>query len=296
MSETSDLITCGRELPLEERFCYRALRTVTYKTTPAQITGTPQKALDLHIHFPHDWRATDHRPAIVFFFGGGLLDGTPEQFTRQAVYLAGRGMVAVRADYRLMPKHHVTADRCVADAKSAIRWVRMHAAELGVDPNRIAASGGSSGGFLAGSTANLPDFDEPDEDLSVSSQPNLLALFNPAFGGHCRVVPPESGTDAALDAILRRIGAPNEELAKRLDNAAHLTAGIVPMWIWFGTADPILGLAQPFLDRAQALGCAMTLHMTEGAEHGSFNDSLPLYRETLASLEAFLERMGYLGE
>ena len=103
----SDWITCGRELPLHERFCYRALRTFVYKTTR-------QADLAMHIHYPHDWRPADRRPAIIFFFGGGLQDGTVEQFTRQAVYLAGRGMVVARADYRVMPKHRVTADRCVA--------------------------------------------------------------------------------------------------------------------------------------------------------------------------------------
>jgi acetyl esterase/lipase len=284
---TAELITCGRELPLDERFCYRAIQTFTYKQTP-------QKALDLHIHFPHDWRPTDKRPAIVFFFGGGLQDGTPEQFTRQAVHLAGRGMVAVRADYRVMPKHNVTADRCVADAKSAIRWVRAHATELGIDPDRIAASGGSSGGFLAGAAGILPDFDEPDEDQTVSSRPSLMVLFNPAFGVHCRAEPPQTGTDPALDEILRAAAAPDEDLAARLDNATHLAGDVVPMWIWFGTDDPILHFAQPFLERAQALHSPMTLHLTKGADHAFFNDYMRFYRETLASLEAFLEDMGYL--
>ena len=283
----AELITCGRELPLDERFCYRAIRTVTYKTTP-------QKTLDLQIHFPHDWRPSDRRPAIVFFFGGGLQDGTPEQFARQCVYLAGKGMVTVRADYRVMPKHNVTADRCVADAKSAIRWVRSHAAGYGIDPDRIVASGGSSGGFLAGATGILPDFDEPEEDLAVSSKPNLMALFNPAFGVHWRVVLRRGGTDVALDDILSRTAAPNAELAQRLDNTAHLTTEVVPMWIWFGTNDSILGFARPFLDKASALNCPMTLHLTEGADHAYYNDYLPTYRETLASLEAFLSAMGYV--
>ncbi len=283
----AELITCGRELPLEERFCYRAIRSWVFKVTP-------QTELTLHIHFPHDWRATDCRPAVVFFFGGGLQDGTVEQFTRQAVYLAGRGMVVARADYRLMPKHGVTADRCVADAKSAVRWVRSHAAELGVDPNRIAAGGGSAGGFLAAATGILPGLDDPDEDLAISSRPNLMALYNPAFGIYSRTNADFSGVGGELGDMLRRSLAPTEELARQLDTTAHLQADVPPMWVWFGREDVIYSMSMEFLERARALGCAMDLLLTDGADHGFFNDYMVYYRETLADLTRFLEDQGYL--
>src|SRR5262245_58991293 len=55
---------------------------------------TPQAELKLFLHYPPDWKASDTRPAIVFFFGGGWTGGTPTQFERQAEYLASRGMVA----------------------------------------------------------------------------------------------------------------------------------------------------------------------------------------------------------
>src|SRR5688572_13478925 len=84
----------------------------------------------------------DRRPAIVFFFGGGWSGGSPEQFAPHCRYLASRGMVAIAADYRVAKRHSVKAVDCVRDAKSAIRWVRQHAKELGVDPDRIVAAGG----------------------------------------------------------------------------------------------------------------------------------------------------------
>jgi acetyl esterase/lipase len=68
----------------------------------------------------------------------------------------------------------------MADAKSAIRWVRAHAVELGIDPHRIAASGGSSGGHIALSAAVFDSFDETQENKQISSKPNALVLFNPA--------------------------------------------------------------------------------------------------------------------
>jgi len=291
MTETPILernpITSGRELPLDERFSYRALRSYVYK-------ATPQLDLKIHVHFPHDWRATDRRAAIVFFFGGGLLDGTPEQFTRQAVCLASRGMVVARADYRVMPKHDVTADRCVADAKSAIRWVRAHADELGVDPNRIASGGGSSGGFLAAAAGILPDFDESDEDATVSSKPNLMVLFNPALDIHSRTRLDLRGISGPLREILPQCVAPTESLAHSLQISSHLTPDVPPMWVWYGTADPIYRFAQGFLARARGLECRMVLELTEGADHGYFNDYLPVYQETLVGMVEFLEAQGYL--
>ena len=88
-------------------------------------------------------------PAIVFFFGGGWSQGTVTQFTPQAKHFAERGMVAILADYRVFRRHGTTALEAMADARSAVRWVRANASKLGVDPNRIVAAGGSSGGHIA---------------------------------------------------------------------------------------------------------------------------------------------------
>jgi acetyl esterase len=283
----AEWITCGRDLPLAERFCYRALKSFVYKTTP-------QANLSLHVHYPHDWRPADRRPSIVFFFGGGLQDGTVEQFTRQAVYLAGRGMVVARADYRVMPKHSVTADACVADAKSAVRWVRAHAGELGIDPAKIAAGGGSSGGFLAAATGILPEFDEAEEDPTVSSRPSLMVLFNPAFDIHSRTTLIVDDIPGHLRELLPKCLAPTEELGRTLHIASHLTAEAPPMWVWYGTADPIYRFAHGFLTRARELACRMDLLLTEGADHGDFNDYMPPYRKTLAGMTTFLEHAGYL--
>lgn len=109
------------------------------KTTHADMTTTV--ALEIHVHFPSDWKNADKRPAIIFWFGGGFKTGTVNTFTPQATYLASRGMVAARADYRVKDQHGVEPDACVEDGKCVMRWFRQNAAMLGVDPNRIVASG-----------------------------------------------------------------------------------------------------------------------------------------------------------
>ncbi|MCA9269701.1 MAG: alpha/beta hydrolase fold domain-containing protein, partial [Planctomycetales bacterium] len=167
-------------------FAQAAERTEVYKKV-----GDVE--LNLHIFEPEGHQASDARPAIVFFFGGGWVGGTPTQFFPQCEYLASRGVVAISAEYRIRSKHGTSPAECVADGKSAIRWVRSHAKQLGVDPARIAAGGGSAGGHVAAATGTLSKFDEPSEDAAVSSRPDALVLFNPVFDngpdgyGHDRV-------------------------------------------------------------------------------------------------------------
>ncbi len=139
----------------------------------------PEGDLYLHIYYPPDWKAEDTRPAIVLFFGGSWKVGSYRQMEPQAEYFASRGLVAVAADYRIFTKHHTTPDKSIEDAKSAMRWVRSHAKELGVDPEKIIAGGGSAGGHLATATALLDDFNAEGDDVSVSCKPCALVLFNP---------------------------------------------------------------------------------------------------------------------
>ncbi|MEM7560804.1 MAG: alpha/beta hydrolase fold domain-containing protein, partial [Planctomycetota bacterium] len=124
----------------------------------------------------------DKRPAAVFFFGGGWNGGTVTQFEQHAKYLASRGMVAFVADYRVKSRQKTTPNACVADGKSAVRWIRENATRLGVDPDRIAAGGGSAGGHVAATTGICDGLDDAsDVDSKVSSKSNALLLFNPVY-------------------------------------------------------------------------------------------------------------------
>ena len=119
---------------------------------PLKIMGTTavvyktigETTLFLYVFNPKGHLQSDKRPAAVFFFGGGWNGGTPTQFEHHCKHLASRGMVAMVVDYRVKNRQGTTPKECVMDGKSAIRWVRSNALKLGVDPNRIAAGGGSS--------------------------------------------------------------------------------------------------------------------------------------------------------
>lgn len=136
-------------------------------------------SLYLHVFKPQE--SIEPTAAIVFFFGGGWTGGHPRQFYQQSEYFASRGLLAISAEYRIKNKHGTSPFDCVEDGKSAIRWVRQHTKELNIDPNKIVASGGSAGGHIAICTAIIEGYENPVENLTISSMPNAVIGYNPVF-------------------------------------------------------------------------------------------------------------------
>ena len=243
----------------------------TYKTTD-------QGELKLHVDYPAGWREGDRRAGIVLFFGGGWEKGTVEHLSRHTAYLAGRGMVGVRADYRIRSVHGVTPLACVEDAKSAVRWVRAHAGELGMDPSRIAAGGGSAGAHIAACAALVDGFDAAGDDRSVSSAGDALVLFNPPL-----VITPERAERSGISA----------DDARRISPLLHLARGAPPTVLFFGTADKFYADGQAFVARAGELGVRAEIFAAEGQPHAYYNDS-PWFERTLRQADEFLASLGYL--
>ena len=247
-------------------------------------------SLKLWIFNPKDHQPTDHRAAILFFFGGGWTGGSPMQFQNHCEQLAKRGMVAITVDYRVKSRHNVKPVQCVADAKSAVRWVRANAAKLGIDPQRIAAAGGSAGGHLAACTAFLKEFDEPTEDMSVSSVPNALVLFNPAL----MLAPLDGYNFGASGARVseERFGAKPEQISP----AHHVKKDAPPTIIFHGKADTTVpyATAEAFTAEMKKAGCRCELVGYEGAKHGFFNSASDDGKDTIVRMEKFLKSLGYL--
>lgn len=242
--------------------------------------------LRLHVFSTGSPNSIARRPAIVFFSGGAWTMGPITHFAPQARYLAQRGMVAIVADYRVFGRHGTSPFEAMADAKSAVRWVRAHSAELGVDSNRIVAAGGSSGGHIALSAAVFDTFDEGGEDKTVSSKPNALVLFNPVVD---TMAPPVGSQTAIRFGDRGRDGSPYH----------HLVPGLPPMIIFHGEADTTVPYASVdrFCAEARLLGNQCQLVGYEGAKHGFFNSDTAegkWYSETLLEADRFLTEIGYL--
>ena len=120
-------------------------------------------------------------PAILYFTGGGWINGAVEYQIPNAAWFRDQGIIGITADYRVKSRHGTTPLECIQDAKSAVRYLRQHAMELGIDPNRIIVAGGSAGGHIATCTF-IDGGDAPGEDLKISSKPNALVLHNPVLG------------------------------------------------------------------------------------------------------------------
>jgi acetyl esterase len=265
---------------------FSGAQTVTYKTVG-------ETELALYVFNPEGHKVTDQRPAIVFFFGGGWTGGSPMQFEQQCRYLASRGMVAITADYRVASRHQVKAAQCVADAKSAIRYVRAHANELGVDPKRIAAAGGSAGGHIAGCTGTLPGLDEPGEDKAISSVPDAMVLFNPAL-----TLAPVDGNDFGgfgTRVGVERMGAE----ATAISPTHNVKAGAPPTIVFHGKADSTVPFAtvEVFAAAMTKTGNRCEVAGFEGQQHGFFNygrGDNAMFRETLTQADKFLASLGWL--
>ncbi len=224
------------------------------------------------------------RPAIVFYHGGGWKGFKAIQFNHHAEYFASRGMVAIQVEYRPVgddPKEPPTV--CVQDTKSSMRWVRTHARELGIDPNRIAASGGSAGGHLAAWVGLCEGLDDPADDRKVSAKPNALVLYNPVFDNG----PGGWGQE--------RVGARYPEFSP----LHNIRPGAPPTIVFLGSDDkliPVKTLTE-FKTRMEKAGARCDTHVYEGQGHGFFNyraQPNPYYEKTLRASDEFLVSLGWL--
>jgi acetyl esterase/lipase len=238
------------------------------------------KELKLFVDKPPGWTAADKRPAIVFFFGGGWVGGTPKQFERHSAYFATRGMIGIRVEYRTIAKGDKGPPLLsCADAKSAMRHVRANAAGLGIDPQRIAGSGGSAGGHLAAFTALLDGLDDPKDDLKVSCKPDALVLFNPVFNNG----PGEWGHE--------RVGKRYREFSP----AHNVKKGAPPAIVFLGEKDDLIPVkvATDFEASMKKAGSRCDTHLYPGAGHGFFNKE-PYYQQTVIESDKFLASLGWL--
>ena len=220
-------------------------------------------------------------PTIVFFFGGGWVNGSKAHFQPQAEFFSKRGLVCVTVSYRIQSKHGTPPQVAIQDARDAMRWIRSHSKELQVDNNRIIASGGSAGGHLALATALIPHYDPPN--TYIDPTPNALILFNPVVN------------TTSEGYGVRKVGK-DSLLASPYHN---ISTGLPPMLIFHGTKDTTVPFKniQDFQARAQAYGNYCYVSAFPGKTHGFFNKNRGGgldYMKTLVRSDKFIRLLGYL--
>lgn len=230
----------------------------------------------------HDAKV-DQRPAVVFFFGGGWNGGKITQFEQHSKYLASRGMVTFVADYRVKSRQKTAPNACVADGKSAIRWVRKNAERLGIDPNRIAGGGGSAGGHVAATTGICVGLDdEAEADSKISSKSNALLLFNPVY---------DNGPKGYAH---KRV----EKWFPAISPAHNISKDDPPTIVFFGSEDRLVPVAtaKKFDADLKAVGVKSEVWIYDGQPHGFFNESKSpeSFIDTVLKMDAFLVSLGWL--
>ena len=234
-----------------------------------QVDG---QSLEVHLFLPQ--RSETPTPAIVWFYGSGFNQREPGQFYEHGTLLAKLGVASISTNIRGAAGKRPDRDirPCIEDSRSAFRWVRAHAKELNIDPDRIAVGGGSSGGFLAAALATLSGPDDPADDLSIPIKPKLQILFNPWLG--------------------------SAEGPKSEYPLANVKRGIAPAILFQGTADTTTPtqIAMAYRDLIREAGSRSEVMEYEGQKHGFFNyrGSLSYYYQTVGDMLQFLDEHGYL--
>lgn len=238
--------------------------------------------LKIYIFKPSDWDSSQKKPAIVFYFGGGWNSRHITQFVAYAKYYASKGFVCFIPNYRVRSQENSQAIDSVRDAQDAFAYVRINSAQFGIDPKRIAASGGSAGGHLAATLGT-----KKDTRHGNISKPNALILFNPV----CIVDPIKNPNRFNFS----RLGVKGYEISPY-----HLVdKNVPPTIIYHGTEDRLVPYktAEMFHNRMLEAGNDCTLIPFEGRDHGFFNHAKHLpqsdYTKTLKYTNDFLSRIGW---
>jgi acetyl esterase/lipase len=167
----------------------------------------------------------------------------------------------------------------VGDANAALRWVRRHAGKLGIDPHRIAAAGGSSGGHLALSTAVFPEVGAPAG--TRGERPDLLLLFFPCI-------------NPAAEFELQYSAAAVSARGAEVNALTRVHPGLPPMLILQGTDDPLYQEVNVFCAKLKAAADSCDYAEYKGAKHGFFRPGDDHFEEAFARLDAYLVKAGYL--
>lgn len=261
-----------------------AMDTLAKDLKPSRILPYEKIAdreLQLHVFEPEGFKAGDKRACYLIIHGGGWTGGAPPRMYPFAAHYAKLGLVGISMSYRLhSAKTGVSVFDCVKDARSAVRHIRAHAAELGIDPEKLVVSGGSAGGHLAAATALFDKVNDDGDDLTVSTTPAALVLLFPVI---------DTSKEGYGQA---KIGERWQELSP----VHNVRAGLPPTLIFHGTGDTVTPFAgaKAFHEAMLKAGNRCELDINDGGAHGYLMRDKTLFDDTMKKTDAFLKSLGLL--
>lgn len=206
------------------------------------------------------------RSAVIVLPGGGYTHVMMEkEGAVEARWLAARGVAAFVLQYRLAPAYHYPAP--MLDGARAVRYVRSHAADFGIDPGKIGVWGFSAGGHLAGYLAT-----EPFTQNRASVDPVERVTAHPDFAifSYARLTMDDSvPRPSNLEALVGN--NPSPETLDDISYARHVTKETSPSFLYSTTADQQVNSlnASAFYDALKRAGVPAELHIFELGPHGT---------------------------
>ena len=212
---------------------------------------------ELHLDIYRAPAAKAKKMAILHLHGGGFTGGSKDGLAARIAPLTARGYVNIASQYRLGAAGKWPAQ--IEDVKAAIRWTRLHAADLGIDPRRIGLAGHSAGGYLAlftAATQNRPEFEghsgSDGAGTELAACLGFYAVTNPAVQSANFPWPPDR-TDETT----------------RLAMPATYIKGFPPTILFHGLADVTVPpeSSLQFLQQLREAGIPSELHTFDGVPH-----------------------------
>lgn len=230
--------------------------------------------------------ATGPLPAVLLVHGGGWRTGDRSQLRGYGILLGREGYVCVASEYRLIPEAPWPAQ--IHDVKAAIRWMRANAAELGIDPDRIAVEGNSAGAHLALLAAGTPGVEELEGEGGHAGTPTDVAaaigIYAPTLFSH-----EEQRRGAVTLAALTDLAS--SEAASAASPMSHVTAGFPPTLLIHGTEDELVPVHASLVmyEVLAEAGVPTELHLYAEQPHAF--DAIPEFgRQCAAEMLLFLNR------
>ena len=278
------------------------LQDITFARVPYWFPNFHYKALKMNLVCPFHPEEGKRYPVIVWICGGAWITMEKSAHLPFWTELARKGYIIASVEYRMSSTKHFPAQ--LEDVKSAIRYLRAHAEEFHIDPERIAAAGESAGGHLAalaGVTGDRKEFDV-GENLEMSSRVQaVLDFYGPAdFLSHAaeeNEEKPESEEKpeflmgpSPVEMLLGYAPEKQPEKARLAAALSYVNPDTPPFYIIHGTADPIVPVegSRNLAKKLEENGCSVRLVEINDAVHA---DPRIYQKETRDEIEAFLKRV-----
>ncbi len=272
----SEMLSVNVQTPLINQ-----ISDVVYEQVP--MRGYPNVAMKMDILQP---KSEEKLPAIVYVTGGGFVNANKDNGVQLRMHLAEAGYVVASIQYRVAPTARFPQP--VEDVKAAIRFLKAHADQFGIDPERVGIVGGSAGGYLtamAGTTSGTTTFDK-GENLDVSSSVKAavdlyglsdLTRIGDDYSDDVKEAHKSAGATEALwvngSAVF---GGQDGGILAHKDAADfanpinHISKDSAPMLLMHGTADYVVSPSQTDLlfQALQKNNIPSQRYLVEGAAHG----------------------------